>query len=90
MGICICLLGFPLIVTKAAFTLDVAGTPRVVEREVTKVVTVEKVVTAMPEPKPAEPVTLRVGVTTIWDAINPATGWESYTLCYWFHDGLIE
>jgi peptide/nickel transport system substrate-binding protein len=42
------------------------------------------------EPVEAEPVTLRVGATTIWDAINPATGWESYTLRYWFHDGLIE
>ncbi len=41
-------------------------------------------------PTEAEPVTLRVGVTTIWDAINPATGWESYALRYWFHDGLIE
>ncbi len=41
-------------------------------------------------PPAAEPVTLRVGTTTIWDAINPATGWESYTLRYWFHDGLIE
>ena len=38
----------------------------------------------------AEPVTLRVGATTIWDAINPATGWESYYLRYWFFDGLIE
>ncbi|MDH4135448.1 MAG: ABC transporter substrate-binding protein, partial [Anaerolineae bacterium] len=37
-----------------------------------------------------EPVTLRVGDTTIWDAINPATGWESYYLRYWFYDGLIE
>lgn len=42
------------------------------------------------EPPPAEPVTLRVGTTTIWDAINPATGWESYNIRYWFHDGLIE
>jgi peptide/nickel transport system substrate-binding protein len=42
------------------------------------------------EPAEAEPVTLRVGSTTIWDAINPATGWESYTLRYLFHDGLIE
>lgn len=38
----------------------------------------------------AEPITLRVGTTTIWDAISPATGWESYTLRYLFHDGLIE
>ncbi|MCK4741989.1 MAG: ABC transporter substrate-binding protein, partial [Anaerolineales bacterium] len=42
------------------------------------------------EPPEAEPITLRVGATTIWDAISPATGWESYTLRYWFHDGLIE
>jgi len=41
-------------------------------------------------PPPPEPVTLRIGATTIWDAINPALGWESYTLRYWFHDGLIE
>jgi len=45
---------------------------------------------ALAKAAPAEPVTLRVGATTIWDAINPATGWESYTLRYWFHDGLIE
>jgi len=43
-----------------------------------------------PTEAPAEPVTLRVGSTTIWDAMNPATGWENYTLRYWFHDGLIE
>jgi len=43
-----------------------------------------------PTEAPTEPVTLRVGATTIWDAINPATGWESYTYRYWFHDGLIE
>jgi len=43
-----------------------------------------------PEPAAAEPVTLRVGATTIWDAMNPATGWESYVLRYWFYDGLIE
>lgn len=42
------------------------------------------------EPAIAEPVTLRIGTTTIWDAISPATGWESYTLRYLFHDGLIE
>lgn len=45
---------------------------------------------AVEEPMEAEPVVLRVGVTTIWDAINPATGWESYNLRYLFHDGLIE
>jgi peptide/nickel transport system substrate-binding protein len=42
------------------------------------------------EPAEAEPVTLRVGATTIIDALNPATGWESYYLRYWFHDGLVE
>jgi peptide/nickel transport system substrate-binding protein len=42
------------------------------------------------EPPAAEPVTLRVGATTIIDALNPATGWESYYLRYWFHDGLVE
>jgi peptide/nickel transport system substrate-binding protein len=42
------------------------------------------------EPAEAEPITLRVGTTTIWDAINPATGWTSYNLRYLFHDGLIE
>jgi peptide/nickel transport system substrate-binding protein len=41
-------------------------------------------------PTTAEPVTLRIGATTIWDAISPATGWESYNLRYLFHDGLIE
>ena len=42
------------------------------------------------EPAMAEPVTMRIGVTSIWDAISPATGWESYNLRYLFHDGLIE
>ncbi len=42
------------------------------------------------EPAIAEPITLRVGTTTIWDAISPATGWTSYNLRYLFHDGLIE
>ena len=51
--------------------------------------------TAAPPPEAteapeAEPVTLRVGATTIIDALNPATGWESYYLRYWFHDGLVE
>jgi peptide/nickel transport system substrate-binding protein len=41
-------------------------------------------------PEEAEPVVLRVGATTIWDAMNPATGWESYVMRYWFYDGLIE
>jgi len=52
--------------------------------------TVPPTVAPTEEPTPAEPVTLRVGATTIWDAINPATGWESYNLRYWFHDGLME
>jgi len=38
----------------------------------------------------AEPVVLRIGATTIWDAMNPATGWESYVMRYWFYDGLVE
>lgn len=42
------------------------------------------------ESTPSEPVTMRVGVTTIWDAMNPATGWESYNIRYLFYDGLIE
>jgi len=46
--------------------------------------------TEAPTPSEAEPVTLRVGANTIWDAMNPATGWESYNLRYWFYDGLIE
>lgn len=54
-----------------------------------EVVVVEEVAEPAAEPV-AEPVTLRIGVTTIWDAISPATGWESYNLRYLFHDGLIE
>jgi len=45
---------------------------------------------AQEESTPSEPVTMRVGVTTIWDAMNPATGWESYNIRYLFYDGLIE
>lgn len=41
-------------------------------------------------PEAAEPVELRIGATTIWDAMSPATGWESYVMRYWFYDGLTE
>ena len=41
-------------------------------------------------PETAEPAELRIGATTIWDAMSPATGWESYVMRYWFYDGLVE
>jgi peptide/nickel transport system substrate-binding protein len=51
---------------------------------------VTPITTEAPTPTEAGPITLRVGATTIWDAMNPATGWEGYNLRYWFYDGLIE
>ena len=77
-------------------TIIVEGTPQVIEKEVTKVVekevtkVVEKVVTATPEPKPVEPVTLRVGMTYIWDTANPTFGWYNYGLRYLLYDTLVE
>jgi len=77
-------------------TIIVEGTPQVIEKEVTKVVekevtkVVEKVITATPEPKPAGPVTLRVGTTYIWDTANPTFGWYNYGLRYLLYDTLVE
>jgi peptide/nickel transport system substrate-binding protein len=43
------------------------------------------------EPPPeAEPVTLRVATTYIWDTANPAFGWYGYTLRYLLYDTLVE
>jgi len=41
-------------------------------------------------PPPAEPVTLRVGTTYIWDTANPTFGWYGYTLRYLIYDTLVE
>jgi peptide/nickel transport system substrate-binding protein len=66
-----------------------ACAPKPTAEPIEEVDVVEEVAEPAAEPV-AEPVTLRIGVTTIWDAISPATGWESYNLRYLFHDGLIE
>jgi peptide/nickel transport system substrate-binding protein len=39
---------------------------------------------------PAEPVTLRIGTTYIWDTANPAIGWYNYSLRYLIYDTLVE
>lgn len=53
-------------------TVIVQGTPQVVEREVTKVVEVEKVVTATPEPRPDDAkIILRVGTGDSGEGLNP-------------------
>jgi len=46
--------------------------------------------TAPAEPAEAEPVTLRIGTTYIWDTANPTFGWYGYTLRYMQYDTLIE
>ncbi len=50
--------------------------------------------TKAPEPTEApqveEPVTLRVGITYIWDTANPAIGWYNPTLRYLLYDTLVE
>jgi peptide/nickel transport system substrate-binding protein len=38
----------------------------------------------------AEPVTLRVGITYIWDTANPTFGWYGYALRYLLYDTLVE
>lgn len=38
----------------------------------------------------AEPVTLRVGTTYIWDTANPAFGWYNYTLRNLLYDTVVE
>jgi peptide/nickel transport system substrate-binding protein len=43
-----------------------------------------------PTPVPAEPVTLRVGITYIWDTANPTYGWYNYALRYLLYDTLVE
>ncbi|MBN1657636.1 MAG: ABC transporter substrate-binding protein [Anaerolineae bacterium] len=46
---------------------------------------------AAPEPPAAaEPVTLRIGITYIWDTANPAIGWYNYTIRYLLYDTLVE
>jgi peptide/nickel transport system substrate-binding protein len=46
--------------------------------------------TAQPTTAQAEPVTLRIGTTYIWDTANPAIGWYNYTLRYLLYDTLVE
>ena len=38
----------------------------------------------------AEPVTMNVGTTYIWDTANPTFGWYGYTLRYMLYDTLVE
>lgn len=42
------------------------------------------------EAAPAEPVTMTVGTTYIWDTANPTFGWYNYTLRYMIYDTLVE
>jgi peptide/nickel transport system substrate-binding protein len=46
--------------------------------------------TAPPTAEQAEPVTLNIGTTYIWDTANPAIGWYNYTLRYLLYDTLVE
>jgi peptide/nickel transport system substrate-binding protein len=69
-------------------TVIVEGTPEVVEKEVTKIVEVE--VTATPEPKPPEPVTMRVGTTFILDTINVNVSWTSWSIWRLIYDSVVE
>jgi peptide/nickel transport system substrate-binding protein len=83
--IIICILSLFVIVQAACVPQSEPVTEAVTE-PVTEAVT-EAVTETVTE---VEPVILRIGTTSIWDAINPATGWESYNLRYLFYDGLIE
>jgi peptide/nickel transport system substrate-binding protein len=42
------------------------------------------------EPTQAEPSTLRVGVTNIWDTANPAFAWSGYDIRFLLYDTLSE
>jgi peptide/nickel transport system substrate-binding protein len=84
-----------VLILLVVLSLVIIGASACGPSETTEAPEVPGVDTAVPEvptsePEEVEPVVLRVGATTIWDAMNPALGWESYTLRYWFHDGLIE
>ncbi len=46
--------------------------------------------TKEPPPPEAEPVTINVGTTYIWDTANPTFGWYGYTLRYLIYDTLVE
>jgi peptide/nickel transport system substrate-binding protein len=46
--------------------------------------------TVPPATEQAQPVTLRIGTTYIWDTANPAIGWYNYTLRYLLYDTLVE
>jgi peptide/nickel transport system substrate-binding protein len=77
-----------VVVETVVETVIVEGTPEVVEKEVTRVVEVEEVVTATPEP--AEPVTLRVGTTYLMDGNNlgvETSAWGIYRLMF---DAIVE
>lgn len=43
-----------------------------------------------PAEESAEPVTLHVGTTYIWDTANPTFGWYGYGLRYMLYDTLVE
>jgi len=79
-----------IVVETVVETVIVEGTPEVVEKEVTRIVEVEveEVVTATPEP--AEPVTLRLGTTYLWDGNNLGvenSAWGIYRLLF---DAIVE
>jgi peptide/nickel transport system substrate-binding protein len=60
-------------------TVIVAGTPQVVEKEVTKIVTVEKVVTATPQPEPRKGGTLVIADAESNTSLDPfVTSWHSW------------
>jgi len=65
-----------------------AATPTTAPPEAATEAPVEAPTEAPPEE--AEPVTLRVGTTYIWDSANPAFSWYGYSIRYLLYDTLSE
>ncbi|MFZ5915438.1 MAG: ABC transporter substrate-binding protein [Chloroflexota bacterium] len=78
---------FVIAILALALSLTACGTP-----EPTKATEPTQAVapTDTPAPVKAEPVTLNVGTTYIWDTANPTFGWYNYGLRYLIYDTLVE
>ena len=67
-----------------------AATPTTAPPEAPTEPPVEATTEPPPPPPEAEPVTLRVGTTYIWDSANPTFSWYGYSIRYLLYDTLSE
>ena len=82
-----------LLILVALFSLIITGcsTPATEPAVVTEAQPSEpEVEPEEPTESEAEPVTMTVGTTYIWDTANPTFGWYGYTLRYLIYDTLVE